>query len=120
MDFDLIEGYGILRRTPTILDALLRGLPKPLARATEGGDSWSAADVVGHLWHTEEVNWIPRTRFILERGERAAFEPLDRLAFVELAKGRRLEDLLEAFATARGRSLGTLEELGITPKDLGR
>ncbi len=120
MDFALTEGCDILRRTPAILGALLRGLPEAWVRATEGSESWSAADVVGHLLHTEEVNWIPRARFILERGEGAAFEPLDRLAFIERWKGCRLEDLLDAFGRARGQSLHALEELGLTAEALGR
>jgi hypothetical protein len=120
MTMALTAAQDLLSRTPAALDALLRGLPDAWARATEGGDSWSAVDVVGHLLHTERINWIPRARFILERGEQAAFAPLDRFAFAERAHAPGLGDLLDAFAAARQRSLRDLDALGLTAADLGR
>jgi uncharacterized damage-inducible protein DinB len=120
VELDLVQATDVLRRTPAVLDGLLRGLPDRWARATEGGESWSTADVVGHLLHMEAVNWIPRCRFLLEHGAAAAFPPLDRFAFVEESAGRGLDALLPAFAEARARSLRELAALGLTPADLAR
>ena len=51
---------AILERTPATLDALLRGLPDVAVRTNEGGDTWSAFDVLGHLIHGEQTDWIAR------------------------------------------------------------
>jgi uncharacterized protein YndB with AHSA1/START domain len=115
---DPAEAATILARTPAVLDHLLRDLPEPWVHGHEGGESWSPFDVVGHLLHGEEANWIPRARVILERGENATFEPFDRDAFFEKSKG--LGDLLDGFAAARARSLRELEALRLGAADLAR
>jgi uncharacterized protein YndB with AHSA1/START domain len=117
---DPAEAAAILGRTPAVLDHLLRGLPEAWVHGHEGGESWSPFDVVGHLLHGEEVNWIPRARTILERGEDAPFEPFDRVAFFEKSKGKRLVDLLDGFAAARARSLRDLEAMPLGAADLAR
>ena len=119
MEFDLTEGKAILRRTPATLDAQLRGLPDAWARAVEGPDTWSAYDIVGHLIHGEETDWIPRARIILEHGEARAFDPFDRTAMFEQSKGKSLEELLDEFAALRARSLEELDGLQVTPDRLG-
>src|SRR4029078_4906376 len=63
--FVLAEAIGILRRTPVVIDALLRGLPDNWVTADEGVGTWSPFDVVGHLIHGERTNWMPRARIIL-------------------------------------------------------
>lgn len=47
--FNLSETIEALSRTPVGLDALLRGLPDSWVRSNEGGETWSAFDIVGHL-----------------------------------------------------------------------
>src|SRR5262245_44671582 len=54
MSFEVTEATAILARTPPLLDAWLRGLPKGWQAANEGGDSWSPFDVLGHLIHGEK------------------------------------------------------------------
>ena len=89
MQFDLDSGLHILRRTPQALDALLRDLPDNWARVTEGPDTWSAYDVVGHLIHGDETDWIPRARVILDHGPSKPFEPFDRFAQFEAVEASR-------------------------------
>lgn len=49
------ELVGILRATPEILQALLRGLTAERARTARGGDEgWSVLEVLCHLRDTEE------------------------------------------------------------------
>ena len=110
----------VLRRTPTVLDALLRGLPEAWVRENEGPDTWSSLDVVAHLTEAEETNWIPRARHLLAHGEAAVFPPFDRFGFVGKWKGRSMADALDAFAAARARSLQDLDALGLTEADLAR
>src|SRR5213592_3372817 len=50
---------SLLARTPAALDTLLRDLPESWTRRNEGGDSWSAFDILGHLIHGERTDWDP-------------------------------------------------------------
>lgn len=118
--FALNEAVAILARTPATLDALLRGLPDPWITAHEGGDSWSAYDIVGHLIHGERADWLPRVSVILEHGESRPFQPFDRLAQFEHSRGRSLDELLDTFAAERRQSLRDLQALNLTPEDLDR
>jgi len=118
MDFQLDEATAILRRTPGTLSALLRGLPDDWTRSTEGADTWSAFDIVGHLLHGEEGDWIARAQMILEYGEGRPFEPFNRTAMFTEFANYSLDRLLDAFAEARARNLETLAALEITPEKL--
>lgn len=120
MTITLPEAFAILRRTPLTLDALLRGLPSAWSHATEGGDTWSAFDVVGHLIHGERTDWIPRARTILQHGERRPFEPFDRFAQHDASRGRSLDDLLVEFGELRAANLATLEDWQLGDADLER
>ena len=118
--FDMDEAVAILSRTPAALDALLRGLPEGWIAAHEGGDTWTAYDVIGHLIHGERTDWVPRARIILEHGETRPFDKFDRFAQFAAPKGRTIASLLDEFAAARRDSLRELASLGITAADLGR
>src|SRR5213082_2344484 len=89
MEFDLDKGLAVLNRTPGTLKSMLSGLPSPWTSATEGPDTWSPQDVVGHLIHGEETDWIPRAKIILTKGESQAFEPFDRFAQARRFTGLR-------------------------------
>lgn len=118
MDYRYEETLAVLRRTPDVLRALLVGLPDAWVRATEGAETWSAYDVVGHLLHGETTDWIPRARIILEQGEGHPFPKFERTAMFEESRGKSLDDLLAAFAAARRANLETLAGLDITPDKL--
>ena len=51
----LDESLALLSRTPAVLEALLRDLPEAWVSATDGADTWSPYDVVGHLIHAENA-----------------------------------------------------------------
>ncbi len=118
MDYQYDQALAILRRTPATLSALLHGLPEEWTRAAEGPDTWSAYDVVGHLLHGEETDWIERAQIILEHGESHPFESFDRTAMFEKYKGYSLDQLLTTFEQARAMNLAALDELHITPEQL--
>jgi DinB family protein len=118
--FVIAEGIAILERTPPTLDALLRGLPDGFVFGNEGGETWSPFDVIGHLIHGEETDWIPRARIILEHGEARAFDKFDRFAQAEASRGRTLASLLDEFATLRQTNLRALTAMRLTDKDLER
>lgn len=114
MEFKLGEAMAVLARTPATLDSLLRGLSDRWLVQNEGPDTWSPYDVVGHLIHGEETDWIPRARIILQHGAERAFEPFDRVAMFEKFKGRSITDLLYTFARLREQSLEQLESMNLT------
>jgi hypothetical protein len=120
MEFQLEQGTEILRRTPATLNSLLRHLPEEWILPNEGPESWSPFDVVGHLVHGEEADWIPRAKLILEHGESRAFTPFDRFAMFEKSKGKSLGDLLDRFEQLRGESLEELERMNLRPEMLGK
>jgi hypothetical protein len=118
--FVIDEATAILSRTPSTLDALLRGLPESWILADEGGGTWSPFDVVGHLIHGEQVDWIPRAKIILTHGDARAFDRFDRLAQFTASAGRTLPSLLDEFATLREANLRELASLNLTNSDLDR
>ncbi len=118
MSFDLSETLDLLDRTPAMLDALLRGTGASWHACNEGPDTWSAFDVVGHLIHAEETDWVPRARIILEEGEARPFEPFDRFAQLDRFKGWTLGQLLDRFAELRQASLETVRGWSLTGAQL--
>lgn len=75
MKFSVNHAIEILSRTPSTLKSLLMNLPDRLVTANEGAETWSPFDIVGHLIHGEQTDWIPRAKMILEYGESRPFEP---------------------------------------------
>jgi DinB superfamily len=118
--FALDDAIALLSRTPAAIDALLRGLPDAWLTANEGPDTWSPFDVVGHLIHGEDTDWMPRTRLILEHGHTRPFVKFDRFAQFEASAGKTLDALLDEFAERRRRNLDDLAALALTDADLDR
>lgn len=120
MEIQLEHAVEILERTPAVLNQLVSGLSDGWVMMNEGPETWSPYDIVGHLIHGEESDWIPRARIILEHGEARAFEPFDGSAQFEKSKGKSLSELLDRFAVLRRRSLEELRELRLTQDSLDK
>jgi uncharacterized damage-inducible protein DinB len=118
VDYQYEQAVEILRRTPATLTALLRGLPEAWTASTAGAETWSAYDVVGHLLHGDEADWIARARIILEHGESRPFDSFNRTAMFEKYRGSSLDQLLTAFEQVRGQNLATLSDWHLTPEKL--
>jgi hypothetical protein len=118
MDYQYEDAVAILRRTPATLTALLGGLSEAWITSTEGPGTWSAFDIVGHLLHGEEADWIERARIILEQGEKRPFDAVNRTAMFEQFQGISLGQLLAAFEQARATNLATLGAWDLTPEKL--
>jgi len=117
---DLQHTTAILSRTPAVLDALLRDLPDTWTLRNEGGATWSAVDIVGHLIHAERTDWMPRAQMILQHGETRTFEAFDRLGHARERPGAPLAELLDTFARLRSDNLQALRGLNLRPGDLER
>jgi hypothetical protein len=120
MEITLESAIAVLGRTPDVLRAMLEGIPEELEQGSEGEETWSPYDILGHLVHGERTDWIPRLRIILEHGEARAFEPFDRFAQYEESRGKSLEDLLSEFEGLRAENLEILEGLELEPAHFGR
>ena len=117
--FHLDYAVIVLGRTPAALSALLADLPAGWVRATEGANTWSPYDVVGHLIHGERTDWIPRARHILA-GEARPFDPFDRTAQLREGSEASIGELLATFDGLRRESLAALADMRLTDADLGR
>ena len=120
MAFKLAEATEILSRTPTTLCELLGSLSSSWITATEGPETWSPYDVVGHLITAETNNWMVRADAILSYGEKKPFEPFDRFAHFETSKEKTLASLLDEFSVLRERNLQTLRGYGLTEEDFDK
>lgn len=118
MDFELTTGIAVLERTPYTLRAMLAGLPPPWTNATEGAETWSPYDIVGHLIHGEHTDWIPRAQLILAQGVDRRFTPFDRFAQFRESQGKSLADLLDEFARLRAENLATITGWRLTESQL--
>ena len=118
MNFDLPTGVAVLERTPATLRTLLAGLPDDWTSATEGAETWSPYDVVGHLIHGERTDWIARAEIILAQGANLRFAPFDRFAQFRESQGKTLVQLLDQFAQLRAANLGILVGWKLTEAQL--
>lgn len=119
-DVVVAEALEVLDRTPPALDAWLRGATDAwLDARTEGPESFSPRDVLGHLISGEHTDWMVRARIILEHGEARTFDPFDRVAF-RRANAEDIGELLDTFATLRRANLVAVRALNLTAADLAR
>ena len=118
LQFDLAQAIEVLGRTPSVLRALLDGMPEWWTSANEGPETFSAFDNVGHLVHGERTDWIPRARIILEHGRSRPFEPFDRFAQVRESRGKTLSELLDELARLRAENLDVLRGWRLGAREL--
>lgn len=111
MNADLQRLVTVLERTPRVLGAWLAGLPESWTHARYGPGTFSPYHVVGHLICAEQLDWSPRARHILERGEAVPFEPFPHGATIEPEEGGPLPELIERFAGLRRANLDRLSAL---------
>ena len=120
MEHNLDQTLSLLARTPASLDALLRELPENWTLRSEGPNTWSVFDVIGHLIHGEHTDWMPRVRTILQFGETQPFSSFDRGGHAQQIQGKSLPQLLDEFARVRSENLDALRALRLQPGDFAR
>jgi uncharacterized damage-inducible protein DinB len=118
MSFELGSAIDVLRRTPSILHLWLGGLGEEWTEADEGPSTWNASQIVGHLVHGEETDWMTRVNWIRTHGEKKPFPPFDRFAQETRFRGWSLDHLLERFDEKRQANLSELASLELTPSHL--
>ncbi len=117
---NLDDTLSLLARTPSALDALLCDLPEIWTHRNEGGKTWTVFAVVAHLLDADRVNWMPRTRHILEFGDTRPFTSFDREGGERGIKEKSLSQLLDEFADLRSENLAVLRGLNLQPYQLER
>jgi hypothetical protein len=118
MEFDLANGIAVLQRTPHAMRAMLTDLPSEWIEATEGPETWSPYDILGHLIHGERTDWIARAEIILAQRPQRRFTPFDRFAQFRDSQGKPLAELLDEFARLRAENLKTLASWNVTDAQL--
>jgi hypothetical protein len=118
VSFTLEQSIDVLQRTPSTLHSLLDGVGEGWARVTEGPDTFSPFDVVGHLIDGEETDWIPRARIILAQGTSRRFEPYDRFRHRARNAHRTLASLLAEFEKLRSANLDLVRSWKLTDRQL--
>jgi uncharacterized damage-inducible protein DinB len=116
----LQETAAQLARTPATLSTWLGDLPADVWHVPEAPNAWSPFQVLVHLVHAEDEDWIPRIEVVLAKTGPRRFTSFDREG--GLAKyGQQLPaQLLDLFTTKREASLARLKELQIGSVDLSR
>ena len=117
MNFTLNHSLEILKQTPFTLQHMLGNLSDEWTATNEGGDSWSAFDIVGHLIHGEKTDWMPRLEIILSNKTDKSFVPFDRFAQYETSKGKTLHQLLVEFKELRDQNVAKLETIRLSGND---
>ncbi len=118
LPFDVARSVEILQQTPYSLTRMLEGLSPEWTESSGDRENWSPYDVIGHLIHGEETDWIPRAEIILAQGENRIFTPYDRVAQFERSRSRSLDDLLTEFAYIRNINVEKLVRWQLKPDQL--
>ena len=118
LNFQLSQAIEMLSQTPETVKSLLGNLSNEFINATIDANGWSPFDVVGHLIHAEETDWIPRAEVILRQGENKNFPPFDRFGHFEIVKGKTLSELLDEFVEIRKRNLEILKSWNLNEEKL--
>lgn len=117
MKFDLNRSIEILSNTPSVLEALLYNLSDDWLLANEGPDTWSPFDIVGHLVHGEQTDWMERANIILF-SEDKRFKKFDRFAQFTESKGKTIHVLLAEFRKLREKNIEYVKSLQLTEDKL--
>lgn len=118
MEFELDKAVEVLRQTPYTLARMLGDLSDEWTASDGDEDDWAPYDVIGHLIHGEETDWIPRAEIILAQGDDRTFVPFDRFAQFERSEGKSLDDLLTEFAHLRNANIEKLIRWELTSEKL--
>jgi uncharacterized damage-inducible protein DinB len=111
MNYQIEQAIEILEQTPDTLSNLLGNLSNDWIRNNEGNNTWNPFDIVGHLIHGEETDWITRTKIILNNKGDKKFQPFDRFAQNERFKDKSLQELLMLFKNLRKKNIRFIKQL---------
>lgn len=114
---DYIDSYlQILQSTPSRISQIYESLSNSdMLEYKPAEDEFSFKDIVGHLIHGEEDDWIPRLNLIVaQQDEIPTFLPFDPFGGERLVEKYSLRELVNSFIRKRAESLDTLKHMAIT------
>lgn len=120
MTFELARARAVLERGPSVVQALVAGLPEDWLEARPTPDDWNAHQVLCHLVYVEETDWLVRARMIMEVGTGEAFPPVEHGDQSGRYLGISTEALASRLAELRATNLAALDAMGLGPDDLER
>ncbi|CAL2105564.1 DinB family protein [Tenacibaculum sp. 190524A02b] len=115
-NFNLTQSLEILRKTPKILEGLLKDISDFWTINNEGENSWNPTQVVKHLILADKTNWVPRINIILSNSKDKNYKPFERMD--DSIKTDDINLLLKEFKEIRTESLITLKAKNINQSDL--
>ncbi len=115
--FNIEDAVKILQRTPDLLGLQLLGLSEEWINNNEGEDTWSPYDVIGHLIHGEQTDWMIRAMVILEAQDKK-FKPFNRFSQLESDQLESIENLLSKFKNLRNKNLEKLKKLNLNQSQM--
>jgi len=118
MKFEVEQATEILLRTPKTLSTMFEGLSPAWSAGYEDLNNWSVYDVIGHLIHGEETDWMPRAEIILAQGESLEFDEFDRTAMFGETDKATFAEQLDKFATLRRANVEKLLSWRLTEGQL--
>ena len=120
MTFELAQARAVLERGPSVLQALLEGLPADWLEARPTPDDWNAHQVVCHLVYVEEVDWLVRARMIVEVGAAQPFPAVEHGDQSGRYPGIGTAQLASRFGELRASNLAALDAMDLGADDLER
>ncbi len=118
MKFEINDVIQILGTTPEVMKSQLYGLNKEWLMGNEGEGTWNPAEIICHMIHCEEVDWIPRMNIVLSSDENKKFEPLNRTFGFEKIRLQTINQLLDEFKKLREINLKYLGSVRLTEDQL--
>ena len=120
MKFSLNNSLEILRATPAVLGTMLSNISNEWLVNNEGEGTWNVKEILSHLIHCEEEDWIPRMKIIQnEKGDKK-FEPFDRTKGFEIRNTKTIAELIKEFTLLRDKSISYILSSGLTENELDR
>jgi hypothetical protein len=116
----LDETIQQLGRTPATLSVWLADLSPAAWQSAEAPGAWCPFEVLCHLLHAEDDDWVPRIRILLQPTGPRRFTSFNREGGMATYGQRPPQELLDLFATKRRASLAILAGLQISSDALAR
>ncbi len=120
MEFSISRALEILNSTPAVIEKLLSGLGNEWLVQNEGEGTWTPAEIVCHLIHCEEDDWVIRMKLILNETDNKSFKPFDRTKGFEMSKTKAISELLDEFRVLREKNIAYLIASELTDAELNK
>ncbi len=120
MKFDLNKSFEVLSSTPSVLENLLSGLSPEWVMQNEGEGTWTPAEIICHLIHCEEEDWVLRMKVILNDSGDKKFKPFDRTMGFEKSREKTIAELVSEFKKLREANLRYLRSTELKEEQLNK